>query len=63
MKKKRIIRRVIEIHVEYDSDMWPAKAISIAVNRTVAEANSNCQYDGQQDGVEVISVTDAGPVK
>lgn len=63
MKKKRIIRRVIEIHVEYDSDIWPAKAISIAVNRAVAEANSNCQYDGQQDGVEVISVTDAGPVK
>lgn len=63
MKKKRTIRRVIEIHVEYDSDMWPAKAMSIAVNRTVAEANSNCQYDGQQDGVEVISVTDAGPVK
>lgn len=63
MKKKRIIHRVIEIHVEYDSDIWPAKAISIAVNRAVAEANSNCQYDGQQDGVEVISVTDAGPVK
>lgn len=63
MKKKRIIRRVIEIHVEYDSDIWPAKAMSIAVNRTIAEANSNCQYNGQQDGVEVISVTDAGPVK
>lgn len=63
MKKKRIIRRIIEIHVEYDNDMWPAKAMSIAINRTVAEANSNCQYDGQQDGVEVISVTDAGPVK
>ncbi len=61
MKQPITLYRVVRIDASYDPSVTSREAaIDEAVSQVVAEARSNAQYNGEQDGVEVIDVTDCG---